>query len=840
MSSEEIGWDSPAVPAKKRRIQRACDACRHKRRACDGLRMAGKQCTDCVRAKKECVYSGIVVTPQRRSYTQILEARLALTEKLLHKLMEPTHRSTTQEDTVGWSKDSPIFDRPEAAWRASSPPVQGPGVELATLGIRNLNLNNESEPAHSDDVPDVESGNDIEARGVNNYDSRFHGNSSGVHLVQTAAQLKSEYITESGAGGQSRVIWNSRWMKYWTPLPPQVQWGQPAAPLRYTYPPPDVLSALAGLYFENCSIYIPMLHRPTFERAVAENLHLRDDKFGATVLLVCALGSRFSDDPRVFDPAAPLTCGWKYFSQLSMSMIQFFDPPTLYDLQYYGLAIQFLEGCVPHANWSLAGVGLRIAQEAGVHRLQSKQPAVESELWKRAFWVLVFYDRLISATQGRPCALQYEDIDIELPTECDDEYWESEDPELRFRQPPGKPSRVTFFVVLLRLSNIFAFSLRVVYSSRKSKELLALRDEAWEEHLVAELDSALNKWVDSIPGHLRWDPNLEDTVFFRQSVVLYCSYYHVQMTTHRAFIPMIRKAAPTSLPSLAICTNAARSCSHVAEISRKRMGHRPVVYLLPALKTASIILLLNVWSGKRTGLPPHMNTAITEVHKCMAAIRVCEDRWQNAGLVGDILSEFANVGDIPGPSPSPPSGSAPAVARATSNPRKRTQGANDDSRYTQLQDLPPSSGSRVGGDAVPSNSYSVVDEQLLFAWVGDAHQTHALPMYTPDLGKLPLYPQLDASLHTGEAWHQNDRDIDAVEPPAYAPTTSHPLNPVAGHSQLGTSSGADANPLSILIENDALSMWANAPAAFNMGEWGAYFTAMNEHNQDLAYSTTLG
>ncbi|KAJ7229520.1 hypothetical protein B0H12DRAFT_973356, partial [Mycena haematopus] len=40
-----------------------------------------------------------------------------------------------------------------------------------------------------------------------------------------------------------------------------------------------------------------------------------------------------------------------------------------------------------------------------------------------------------------------------------------------------------------------------------------------------------------------------------------------------------------------------------------------------------LILLLNVWSGKSTGLPPHMNTAITEVHKCMATIRVCEKTY---------------------------------------------------------------------------------------------------------------------------------------------------------------------------------------------------------------------
>lgn len=28
-----------------------------------------------------------------------------------------------------------------------------------------------------------------------------------------------------------------------------------------------------------------------------------------------------------------------------------------------------------------------------------------------------------------------------------------------------------------------------------------MRDDNWEEHIVAELDSALNEWVDLIPSH---------------------------------------------------------------------------------------------------------------------------------------------------------------------------------------------------------------------------------------------------------------------------------------------------------------------------------------------------
>jgi hypothetical protein len=92
---------------------------------------------------------------------------------------------------------------------------------------------------------------------------------------------------------------------------------------------------------------------------------------------------------------------------------------------------------------------------------------------------------------------------------------------------------------------------------------------------------------------VRWDPNREDAVFFDQSVALYCCYYYVQIMIHRAFIPMLHPA-PTvrfvclslmavtanantyvwwqALPSLTICTTAARACANVVDVQWQRHG----------------------------------------------------------------------------------------------------------------------------------------------------------------------------------------------------------------------------------------------------------------------------
>lgn len=105
------------------------------------------------------------------------------------------------------------------------------------------------------------------------------------------------------------------------------------------FPPPDLLEKLIDLYFKNMNDYLPLLHRPTFEQGVREGLHLRDEGFGSTVLLVCANGSRFTDDPRVLldDNTIPQSAGWKWFQQVQMVRKSLLAPPRLYDLQIYAV-----------------------------------------------------------------------------------------------------------------------------------------------------------------------------------------------------------------------------------------------------------------------------------------------------------------------------------------------------------------------------------------------------------------------------------------------------------------------------------------------------------------------
>ncbi|KAG6836325.1 hypothetical protein H0H93_009118, partial [Arthromyces matolae] len=275
----------------------------------------------------------------------------------------------------------------------------------------------------------------------------------------------------------------------------------------------DLMIELIDLYFLNANLFLPLLHRPTFEKALAERLHLHDEGFAAVLLLVCAVASRYSDDPRTLIDGVrqKASAGWKWYHQVQSSKKNLLAFPLLYDLQYYcvrpripfpdkfssshvraKLAVMFLLGTSAKQQcWILVGIGIRMAQEVGAHRKKlTPELTVEDELWKRGFWCLVAMDRM-----------HFVSVDLDLPVECDDEYWENPDPTKCFKQPPDKPSYITGFVVLLKLYQVLAIVLRTIYSIDKSKVILGLVGKHWEQPVVAELDSALNSWVESIPDH---------------------------------------------------------------------------------------------------------------------------------------------------------------------------------------------------------------------------------------------------------------------------------------------------------------------------------------------------
>ncbi|KAG8906698.1 hypothetical protein FRC01_007916, partial [Tulasnella sp. 417] len=702
--------------AKRRKvlIMRACDVCRRKKIRCDAHSQPGTRCSHCVTYKLECTF---VEGAKKRgppkgpydacSYIDDLEDRCKLLEQLVLRIAPDTNLD--EEVGPAFTKDTwatvkgnryarggarqssgTMIRVPTRA--SSSVPALPPSPPIGNPFMRHLGLPDESSlgspmlphpdtlekatlDMHRGEMDSDDEHNFTTSTGalikhietrldelkITDCQKRFHGKSSGATLIQAAMNLKDQ-VTGSASDAQPRVI-NLR-PKFWRPSPWEWIYDRPPPLDSLAFPPDDLMDELIELCFERIMILFPVLHRPLLEKHRKENRHRNDINFARVLLGVCAIGARFSDDERVCLPSEDgsgpewSSAGWKYFAQVVSLKRPILAPTGLSDLQSTALSTIYLFGTsAPHSSWLITGIGLRFAQDIGAHREKVYGPdhPFENQLWKRAFWSLVALDRITSAGFGRPSVAFDEDIDADLPLEVDDEYYDEEKKE--WKQPADKPSKLAAFNQYAKLQGILAYAIRTVYSINKSKVHLGFVGPEWETRTVAELDSALNSWLDNIPDHLKWDPNIEDPTFFVQAAILRVTFHYVQITIHRPFIPVLtgNNSSPLGFPSLAICTTAARSVSHILEAwMKKSMDITPLLQVIAF--QAGTILLISIWGVKKSKLNVDVSSQAADVQRCIKVLSKAEKKWHFAGRFCDILTELASFNEVPIPenTPTPP------------------------------------------------------------------------------------------------------------------------------------------------------------------------------------------
>ncbi|KAL0068061.1 Gypsy retrotransposon integrase-like protein 1 [Marasmius tenuissimus] len=309
-------------------------------------------------------------------------------------------------------------------------------------------------------------------------------------------------------------------------------------------------------------------------------------------------------------------------------------------------------------------------------------------------------------------------FDLPLPLACDDEYWAWEEqvdgsPDQEFKQPEDKPSRMIYWVTFLKLLDIMGFAHKNLYAVRRNDMWArnGATEVEWNEKIVAELDSALNAWIDIVPGHLKWNPNStndpgynlnEPNPFFHQSTVLYVTYYWAQMIVHKPFLstipspvssastdtPISTTTAPGTqvpgwrFPSMAICTNAAKSVVSLVEIAQRRECLRqgnecrpPLSTTITAVISSAIILFVNVWRGKGSKNQSTSNSLqhLGDVFRCFEILKRWEHTSQSAGRLCDILNGLLPAYGLPSSS-----SIGPHLARGT----RRGRGENDEGEET--------------------------------------------------------------------------------------------------------------------------------------------------------------
>jgi hypothetical protein len=111
----------------------------------------------------------------------------------------------------------------------------------------------------------------------------------------------------------------------------------------FEFPPQDLLPTLVEAYFNRVNIITPLLHRPTFDRALEESAHHSDTGFCMVLLLVCANGARFVNDERVLiEGSSTHSAGWQWFSQTHALRRSAVSLPCIHDLQICCVRLSFI------------------------------------------------------------------------------------------------------------------------------------------------------------------------------------------------------------------------------------------------------------------------------------------------------------------------------------------------------------------------------------------------------------------------------------------------------------------------------------------------------------------
>ncbi|KAJ7696792.1 fungal-specific transcription factor domain-containing protein [Mycena rosella] len=627
----------------------------------------------------------------------------------------------------------------------------------------------------------------------------FYGKSSSVRFLHSAIKR---------IHGNTSIVLGVQRPEFWTTQP----WEKLIIDVpQHIFPDDDLLTSLVNLYFERINPIIGIMHSPTFRQSIAEGLHLRDHSFGAVVLAVCSLASRYSDDPRVFLDGvdSELSCGWKWFHQVRPLSASFSPEPSLHQLQLLFLSLLYLSGTWnPEECWILAGLGLRFAQGAGAHHRSGyiRMKPLETELYKRVFYVLLVSDTIMSSIKGRPCLVNHIDFDLDLPLDCDEEYWETPNAV----QPCGKPSTSAFLVAYLPLMLIFGRIQTAVYP---------LNGQLPSQDTIAELDSELNKWVETLPEHLRWNPNQENQIFLDQSAALYASYYHAQIVIHRPFIPTPGKESMsnTNFPSLAICANAARSCGHVMDVQTRRgRGLLPLPQVVTLLFDCAVVLLINVWAvvGK-SRTTDRYNRATADVQNCVRVLRFYERRSRVAGRRCDIISAMLNIGKQ--------TSDAPSLKR----PRDMGE-APDPSEDLTIPEASPEARPIAGTSRA---ALSVAQQiQALELSVREADQLFSLPLHTEELGRLPIYDSFDYNFtfQSSDIRSQLPSHMDSHYDQPFRPIEPEFLDafdaPSAPGSEISTlqSAGTEEIPMDFSFD---------IPSGYGWKDWSTYLENVDGLNQ---------
>ncbi|KAK4199005.1 putative transcriptional activator [Triangularia verruculosa] len=497
-SGTDNSGPAPKRPAVRKRAPLACEECRTRKRRCDG---ALPYCSGCKKRLSRCVYLADI---QEKAWQNDMIRSLRSQLKELEDQAQPGDQGR-DNDSLNVQDEIVIPDQP--------PPNTGVTVESSNVSHHNDSNAQQAIPVPSNPTSCTAEQPLEPALGADKPPSwvsplsPYGGSSSGASAgrlepigVERLMRPIDQVIRIGARASASPSSGN--------PAPPAPHrcccdrlLGVGAA--TWSLPLRRHADELVELYFHRVHRSYPILHEPTFR----------------------------SQYRQLWEPSQPNAASWfapgpsteenKARASSFFSMTQKFDLLEIIDEEVGIESVQllllmgfYLQSTERFSKcWNITGLAIRMAQNMSLHLtphdarrkglLLSCPSQLEEEMRVRVWYGCVLLDREISMSFGRPLMISGGD-QLRLPEAIDDEHLSGEDGDKRNTQPSNCPSQISAYIETIKLYKFLG-------------QVLDREDDGGDDsgnysdiQALLDLDTRIMEWRDGLPGHLQYEPTLEN------------------------------------------------------------------------------------------------------------------------------------------------------------------------------------------------------------------------------------------------------------------------------------------------------------------------------------------
>ncbi|KKA22818.1 C6 transcription factor [Rasamsonia emersonii CBS 393.64] len=385
----------------RRRAPTACDMCRRRKIKCE-LEGSANVCVQCTQRKT------------RAQHVRYLETRLKQLESLLRTAgvlpqdyINEEHSRQDDEELLDYEdeNDSDDDDDDDDEQKTVTP-------NSSTSSHSETKRNEDSPAPHLSLLKSWLEG-----------EPRYFGHASSLSILsQEGIQWIREKSGETDFPNTllSQPCWQTRPGGQWRP---DVFHDIFSCRVYKALPPRSEVFALLKTYFQTINRIFPVYHEESFMRMLEWQYTQQtctDVARWASINILLALSYRYrqSHGPR---PEKDNEKAWLYFKNAASVLTELsLRRSDLLSIQALLAMAIFLRGnCGLGATVPVVTAAIRSCHSLGLHKRlpRSDLSPVEQEQRKRVFWIAYFFDQTISINVGTAALQDYEDFDVDLPSD---------------------------------------------------------------------------------------------------------------------------------------------------------------------------------------------------------------------------------------------------------------------------------------------------------------------------------------------------------------------------------------------------------------------------------------